>query len=339
MNIFKKFTMQEQVIFLFLSIMAVFIAALLFVNVIEFVACQYKLGGSFVGAILSPLFTSLPELIIVLVALFSYSGQSGELIGIGTIFGQPLMASCVSYGLVGITAAIGFQLKTRSSAILKTSRNLVIPFLFVTFLFPLALLAGFVRVYTLRYALGGVFIFAYFGYVILMYKRKSSEIVIKSEVPFVCRIVPHQGIGSLIQLIISVAILYFASHQLVSTVDQLGHGLGISVLGLSIIVIPMATAIPETASAIIWCFGGKDTLSIASLIGETIIYSTLYVGLGLILATWTPDIHTYLSVFITTFVSALMVLFISGKRIPWYGLCVGLVFFAAYVYLVIVLRL
>jgi len=39
-------------------------------------------------------------------------------------------------------------------------------------------------------------------------------------------------------------------------------------MGLAIIVVPAATAVPETASALIWGFRGKDTLSLASLVGE-----------------------------------------------------------------------
>ena len=53
-----------------------------------------------------------------------------------------------------------------------------------------------------------------------------------------------------------------------SAVNQIAVALGVSVLGLAIIVIPAATAVLETASALIWAFRGKDTLSIGSLVGE-----------------------------------------------------------------------
>jgi hypothetical protein len=71
----------------------VFIAALIFTNAIEWIASQLKLGCSFVGAIIAPLFTSIPEMVVFLVAIFAYSGEAGKDIGVGTIYGQPFMAS------------------------------------------------------------------------------------------------------------------------------------------------------------------------------------------------------------------------------------------------------
>ena len=96
----------ESILSLILSMVIVFIAAFLFVNAIEYLGCRFKWGGSFVSATLAPLFTSLPEMIIFLVALFSLGGTSGQDIGIGTLFGQPFMAACLSYGHVGVPACI-----------------------------------------------------------------------------------------------------------------------------------------------------------------------------------------------------------------------------------------
>ena len=105
--------MIELIVLLLLSILIVFISALLFVNAIEFLGSQYKIGGPFVGSILSPLFTSLPELIVLIIALFGLGGVNGEAVGVGTIFGEPLMASSLFYGLVGILALAGYYLKKR----------------------------------------------------------------------------------------------------------------------------------------------------------------------------------------------------------------------------------
>ncbi len=88
------------------SIALVFISSLLFVNALEWLGHHLKLGSSFVGAILSPLFTSLPELIVILVAIFSKMGETRPEIGIGIIFGEPFMVSSLSYGLVGIALLI-----------------------------------------------------------------------------------------------------------------------------------------------------------------------------------------------------------------------------------------
>jgi cation:H+ antiporter len=109
------------------SLVLVFISSLLFVNALEWLGNHLKLGSSFVGAILSPLFTSLPELIVILIAIFSNMGKAGPEIGIGTIFGEPFMASSLSYGLVGIAVIIGFFAKKRAGTTLVIDRTLSLP--------------------------------------------------------------------------------------------------------------------------------------------------------------------------------------------------------------------
>jgi cation:H+ antiporter len=124
------------------SIALVFIAALLFVNALEWLGHHLKLGSSFVGAILSPLLTSMPELLVILVALFSFGGSTGQDIGVGTIFGQPFIASSLSYGLVGVFAFLGWLTHKRSSPNLVVDNTLSIPYIFITILFPLTLVPG-----------------------------------------------------------------------------------------------------------------------------------------------------------------------------------------------------
>lgn len=323
--------MTEPFLILISSILAVFISALLYVNSIEFLGFRYKMGGSFVGAILSPLFTSLPELIIILVAVFQFGGTSGSGIGVGTIFGQPFMASSLSYGLVGILVLLSFSLKKRSQSYMEVSRTLAIPFIFVTILFPFALVPAFFSSRIVRILFGLFFLSSYLIYLALMYRRKSLEAIDEAERPYFCRVCRNKELAGFIQLIVSVVILYFGASQLVSAVNQIAVSLGVSVLGLSIIVIPAATAVPETVSALIWGFRGKDTLSIGSLVGEKVLYCTLYPAIGLVVTSWTLNTQVYLSVLATSIVSMMMLFFISRKRIPWYGLVLGVVFFVAYV--------
>jgi cation:H+ antiporter len=331
--------MIELILLLLLSILTVFISALLFVNAIEFLGSQYKIGGPFVGSILSPLFTSLPELIVLIVAVFGLGGAMGEAVGVGTIFGEPLMASSLSYGLVGILALVGYYLKKREHKTLQVNTSLAIPFIFVTILFPLTLIPSLMASSIVRILFGIGFLIAYFGYLIFMYRRKGLEQIENAKMPYICRIIPSKSIGGFVQLIVSVVVLYFGAREMVGVVNQLALGLGLSAMGLAIIVVPAATAVPETASALIWGFRGQDSLSIASLVGEKVLYTTLFPGIGLLLTTWVLDIHAYLSVLATTTISIVMLFLILKKRIPWYALTFGFLFFIAYAVIVFWLRI
>jgi cation:H+ antiporter len=326
--------MFYTIFMLFVSIVLVFVAALIFVDAIEWIAYRFRLGGSFVGAILTPLFTSLPELTVFLVAIFVYGGKAGQEIGVGTIFGQPFMASSLSYGLVGVAAIVGYFTKKRSNAVLVVDKTLAIPYIFIIALFPLTLVPAVVHIGAIKYLFGLLFLGAYVYYIWLMYRRRMAGLIEDAYEPYFCRIVPKTMpfllTGAIFQLLVAVIILYFGSRTMVKSVDVLATGLGISAMALALIVVPAATAIPETTGALIWGYRGKDTLSLGSLVGEKILYSTLYPALGLLLTSWVLDIHAYLSVIATTVISLILLYYILKQRLPWYGLCFGLFFFVAY---------
>jgi cation:H+ antiporter len=134
--------------------------------------------------------------------------------------------------------------------------------------------------------------------------------------------------------LIGVGLLYLGSHYLVQSVEAISAGINVSPLGLALIIIPAATAIPETVNALIWGFQGKDTLSLGSLVGEKILYSTFYPALGLFLTGWNLDDHAVFSVIATTVISLILLYFIRKQRLPWYYLLTGIFFFVGYALLI-----
>lgn len=318
-------------------------ASIIFVNTIEWLGSRLRLGSSFVGAILAPLFTSFPELTVFLVAVFAYKGQAGEAIGLGTLFGQPFMASSLSYGLVGVAVLVGYLMKRRKTTVLVIDKTLAIPYVFITILFPLTLVPALLGIDILKPIFGAFFLGTFIYYVWLMYKRRMADLIENADAPYFSRIAPKssrgQMGGAITQLVVAVLLLYLGSVKMVGAVDGLAQGMGISPMGLALIIIPAATAIPETASAIIWGYRGKDTLSIGALVGEKILYSTFYPALGLFLTSWTLDIHAYISVIATTIISLILLYYIVRQKLPWYGLCFGMVFFALYAILIFVFQI
>ena len=313
------------------AIILVLIASLLFVNALEWLGHHLKLGSSFVGAILSPLFTSLPELIVILIAIFSNLGKTGPEIGIGTIYGEPFMASSLSYGLVGIAVLLGYLAKKRTSSTMVIDKTLALPYIFIIVMFPLTLIPGFAHISWLKYAFGVFFLAAFVVYMILMFRQRTSELMEESEELTFARIGPKtlsfRRIAAAAQVLIAAVLLYFGSRLLVSSVATIATRINASPLGLAMVIIPIATVIPETITALIWGYRGKDTLSVGSLVGEKILYATFYPALGLFLTSWALNFDAVFSVICTTVVSLLLLVLILKKRLPWYGLLFGLVFF------------
>ena len=323
---------------LIFSIVLVFIASLLFVNVLEWLGHHLKLGSSFVGAILSPLFTSLPELIVILVAVFSQRGTIGSDIGIGTIYGEPFMASSLSYGLVGIVVLAGYLLKKRPAAMMVIDRNMALPYIFIIVLFLLTLIPGFVHQTWLRYSFGAFFLLAFVLYFTLMYRKKNDELMEEPDEPTFARFIKKsltlQRIAAAVQVLAAAALLYFASRSLVSTVATIAQRINASPLGLAMIIIPVATVIPETITALIWGSREKEHAEHRFAGRGEDFDATFYPALGLFITAWVLNIDAVYSVIVTTAASLLLLVFILKKRLPWYGLLLGLAFFVTYAVIV-----
>jgi cation:H+ antiporter len=321
----------------------VLISSLLLVNSLEWLGNHLKLGSSFVGAILSPLFTSLPELIVILIAIFSTNSNVGDEIGIGTIFGEPFMVSSLSYGILGFAVFAGYLVKKRTGSTLKIDKTLALPLIFIIILFPLTLIPGFINIPWLRYAFGVFFLAAFVFYIRIMYHSRMAELIEESEEIIFARWLPESSSfqrGALAaQVIASITLLYFGSDLLVSSVGKVSQGININPLGLAVIIVPAATAIPETINALIWGYRGKDTLSVGSLVGEIILYSSFYPALGLFLTAWVLDSHAIFSIIVTTLVSLILLYFILKGKLSWYGLSIGIIFFVAYAILVFLVKM
>jgi cation:H+ antiporter len=210
-------------------------------------------------------------------------------------------------------------------------KTLALPYIFIIVLFPLTLIPGFVHVSWLKYGFGLFFLAAFVVYMILMFRQRTSELMEESEEltfgRFGPRTLSFQRIAVAAQVLAAAVLLYIGSRLLVSAVATIATTINASPLGIAMVIIPIATVIPETITALIWGYRGKDTLSVGSLVGEKILFATFYPAVGLFLTSWVLNIDAVFSVICTTVVSLLLLILILKKRLPWYGLLFGLIFF------------
>lgn len=312
------------------SILLVFAASLLFVDAIEYLAARMRWSSSFTGAIVTPIFTSIPELFIFLVAVFVYSGGKGHEIGLGTIFGEPFMTSTLSYFLVLVSVIAAILLGRPVSRTFPVGKELRLPYAFIALLLPWLLIPGIVHSSRLQYPLGAAYLILYAFYVLLVRRNKTVMPEEESEPPYFVRFFGRPGF-SVLQVAVAVLILYFGSTVLIESITQLSGSTVGRALSLSIILIPVATAIPETIAGMIWAFRGKNTLAIGSLVGENVLYATFYPGLALLLIPWTINTSVIISVAGTSLASAMYFFFIRRGSIPVYILPLGFLFYLAFV--------
>ena len=64
--------------------------------------------------------------------------------------------------------------------------------------------------------------------------------------------------------------------------------LGISALMLSLLIIPIATELPEKFNSILWIRRHKDTMAFGNITGAMVFQGTLLPAIGITLTPWTP---------------------------------------------------
>lgn len=321
---------MQPLVELLVSVVAVLVASVLFVNAIEYIAGRFRWSHSFTGAIVTPLFTSVPELFIFLLAIFAYAGGKGHEIGLGTIFGEPFMVSTLSYFLVLLSVVVAILLGKSNSRAFTVEKEMQLPYVFIAILFPWLLIPGLIHSMVLQYLMGAVYLFLYVVYILLVRRTATEGIEEEGETPYFVRMF-HKPQYTILQVAIAVILLYLGSTLLIESITQIaGSRIG-TALSLSIILIPVATAIPETVAGMIWAFKGKNNLAIGSLVGENVLYATFYPGVALMLVPWTLHTGIIVSVVATTLVSAMYFFFVRRGRIPIWVLPIGFLFYIGFV--------
>ncbi len=305
----------------------------LFTDSVEVLAIKFRLTTSMTGAVISPLLTSLPELFVFVVAVFIHGGVSGEDVGIGTIIGEPFMASTLIYPMLLLASVLGYLAGRRTGYELHPGRELVLPFLTVSLLFPLISLPNFVPGSLLRYVLGSLLLSIYFVYVYLSARRGVlvSDLVGDKSTLVMYKLVRSERAALALQLVFSVLMIAFGSRLLVSGVIAMSRIVGVSPQVLSILIVPCVAALPESITGIIWAYRGRDTLAIASIVGEKVLYSTFYPGLALFVTHVKLDIASLYCIAVTCIVSLLMLYYVYRGKIGLELAMIGLSGYVVYV--------
>jgi cation:H+ antiporter len=117
---------------------------------------------------------------------------------------------------------------------------------------------------------------------------------------FLCKIgLPNNMAVIVAQLIIGLALLIAGAKGFIHGVEAAAHLLGISALLLSLLIIPIATELPEKVNSILWIRKGKDTLAFGNITGAMVFQGTLLPAIGIMLTPWEPRHEVALGVAMT----------------------------------------
>ncbi|HEY9459298.1 MAG TPA: sodium:calcium antiporter [Paralcaligenes sp.] len=298
--------MTVLVLTLFAMLLAILAASELFTNALEHLGERLKISEGVTGSLFAAIGTALPETMVPLLALFAGTADvaANEEIGVGAILGAPLMLSTLTTCLMALAILRRRRLGGR---VAPECSGFVRDLDFFLFAFALATAAMFIPV-DLRYV-RGAFSFAliatYFVYV--MHTLRASDDLVRcghgttaANTMFLSRAgLPTNLLTIVLQLVGGLALLIFGAKGFIHGVQELSNSLGVSVLLLSLLIIPIATELPEKVNSILWIRRGKDTLAFGNITGAMVFQGTLLPALGIMLTPWQPRVEVLTGVLIT----------------------------------------
>ena len=260
---------------------------------LESLGARLGLRAGVLGAVVFPLFTSLPELSVVAVSLAT-RGASG--VAEGTVVGEPLVVSTAA-----LPAAGG----------LRVDRRVSLPFLVFAATFPAVLAPRALE--AARAPAAAALLAAYAAYVAL---ARGIEEELRGG---------RLGAGQAAAVVAaSVAGILAGSRLAVAGIEAMAGGARAAEVELSMLLVPAATALPESAAAVIWAYRGEGSLAASALIGEMVLYSTVYPA-AIILATgWLATAREVAAVAASEASCAVAAAQALKGKISWPSVAVGL---------------
>jgi len=287
-------------------LLLILVAAEVFVNALEHLGEKLHISEGVTGSLFAAIGTAMPETLVPLLAIFSGTGNTAtnEEIGVGAILGAPLMLSTLSLSLVGLAV-----LKQRGiqGALTPEKSGLKRDLDFFLMAFLLAFVAMFVPHGEgwVCGALAFVMVMIYFVYVMLTLNASASLVEnghateAGSNMLLTRLGLPQNLFVILLQLVLGLGLLVAGAKGFIHGVELAAPILGISALLLSLMIIPIATELPEKVNSILWIRKRKDTLAFGNITGAMVFQGTLLPAIGISLTRWMPQKEVLLGVVIT----------------------------------------
>jgi len=312
----------------------ILIAAEVFTNALEHLGEKLGISEGVTGSLFAAVGTALPETSVPLLALLAgtQNAATNEEIGVGAILGAPLMLATLSICLMAVSV---WRSRGTNGHLRPERTGLARDLSFFIAAFSFAAIAMFVphSLSAVRYGLGFSMVMIYFVYVMLTL-RASKALVEDGHATeaggdmFLCKLgLPNNMVIIFVQLFLGLALLVGGAKGFIGGVEEASHLLGISALLLSLLIIPIATELPEKVNSILWIRKGKDTLAFGNITGAMVFQGTLLPAIGIMLTPWEPRREVLLGI-VLTLVAAIWLRYLvqkGGLRV-WHLLVNGAIY-------------
>ena len=327
---------------LLITLVVILFGAEAFTNALEHLGERLGISEGVTGSIFAAVGTALPETIVPVVAVIAGGDGThiGEEVGVGAILGAPMMLSTLTLFLMALFAGAG---RGWSGEFHPERTGVERDLSWFLAAFGMSAVAIFVP-HTLTLVRGVIafsLVLMYFVYLLLTI-RASAKLVVdghgtEADHPlYLARIgLPENFPTIVFQLLIGLTLIVLGARGFVLGVEQLSAWIGVSALVLSLLIVPVATELPEKINSILWIRRRRDTLAFGNITGAMMFQGSLLPALGIMLTPWEPRPEVLLGAGLTLAAgSYLFVMLRRGPLRPWHLVVNGALYLTFFLTLV-----
>ncbi len=258
----------------------------LFTNAIEWAGYRLHLGSGATGSLLAALGTALPETAVPVVALIG-RGPTADAVAVGAVIGAPFLLITLGMAVAGFAVAVR-RSQTRLHVEAAQVRRDLGSFIGAFWI----LLVAVVLPQWARAICAVLLVLLYARYV----RATLRSGIPTDELPEPLHLLrwdedrtglPQPWVISL-QLALAIAMLVGGAEVFVHALQDLAHAVKISPLLLSLVLVPLATELPETLNSVLWIHAHSDGLAFGNVAGAVTFQACMLGALGLAFTTWSP---------------------------------------------------
>ena len=269
--------MLDEILLVVAGIVVILVLASLIIRSVVKLSKHFGLSGTFVGLTILSIGTSIPEIMSAVVASINIvknpaSLQALSSLVVGQNVGSDIFQQSFILAIVGILGTVVVVKKD----LFKEMGALIIGALLV-FVFSLG---G-----TLSRIEGGVLLAVYAGYLYYLYRNRSGKIVAAKNLS------RRRVWIEILIVTISFVIMGIVADKVLFASTVLVQSLPVSASFFGVVLLGIASALPELMTALVAVFKRQKGISAGVLIGSNITNPLFGLGLGALISTYSiPDV-------------------------------------------------